>query len=61
MAAGNTISADEIFAWGAIVALFIPKPLCLAGEVRRVFCRVIQHTCAGHQLNTKFGLISGRH
>jgi hypothetical protein len=29
MAAGNTIPANEIFARGAIVALFIPKPLRL--------------------------------
>jgi hypothetical protein len=41
MAVGNTIPTDKIFAWGAIVALFIPKPFCLAGEVRRVFCCVI--------------------
>jgi hypothetical protein len=61
MAAGNTIPADKIFAREAIVALFIPKPLRLASEVKRVFCRVIQHTRAGYQLNTKFGLISRRH
>lgn len=44
-----------------IVTLLIPKALRLAGEVRRVFCRVIQHTHAGYQLNTKFGLLSGRY
>jgi hypothetical protein len=32
----------------------------LTGEVKRVFCRVIQHTRTGYQLNTKWGLLHGR-
>lgn len=59
MAVGNAIPTDEIFARGAIIALFIPKPCRLASEVKRVFCRVIQYTRAGYQLNTKFSLVSG--
>ena len=61
MAAGNAIPAGEIYARAGIVSLFIPKSLRLAGELRRVYCRVIQHTRAGYQLNTKWGLITGRH
>ena len=60
MRAGNTVPADQIFARDAIVSLLIPKDLRLAGELRRVNCRVIQHTTAGYQLNTKWGLLSGR-
>ena len=41
MRAGNAVQADDIFARAAIVALHIPKPLRQAGEVRRVFCRVV--------------------
>jgi hypothetical protein len=60
MARGNAIPTDEIFARDAIVTLLIPKALRLAGELRRVYARVIQHTRGGYQLSTKWGLISGR-
>jgi hypothetical protein len=60
MRAGNAVPADQIFARNAIVTLLIPKQLRLAGELRRILCRVIQHTRAGYQLNTKWGLLSGR-
>jgi hypothetical protein len=41
MAQGNDISADEIYDRGRIVTLLIPKQLRLAGELRRVHCRVV--------------------
>ena len=41
MAGGSAITADQIYARGAIVSLLIPKPLRLAGELRRVYARVI--------------------
>jgi hypothetical protein len=53
MRLGNTVPLSEIFDRGAIVLLLIPKPMRLAGEPRRIFCRVIQHTRAGYQLNSK--------
>jgi hypothetical protein len=61
MARGNAIPADRIFARGAIVSLLIRKAIRLAGELRRICARVVQHTRAGYQLNTRHGLISGRH
>ena len=61
MACGNAILADRIFARGAIVSPLIPKAIRLAGELRRIYARVIQHTRAGYQLNIKHSLISGRH
>ena len=59
--AGNTIPANEIFAHGSIMSLFIPKPIQLAGELRRVYCRVVQHTHGGYQLVSRYSLISGQH
>jgi hypothetical protein len=61
MARGNAIPADQIFARGAIVSLLIPKAIRLVGELWRIYAQVVQHTRAGYQLNTKHGLISGRH
>lgn len=61
MRRNNAIPADKVFARGVVVSLLIPKALRLAGELRRVFARVVQHTRAGYQLNTQWGLISGRH
>jgi hypothetical protein len=49
----NPVLAIEVFDRESIVSLFIPKPMRLTGEVKRVFCRVIQHTRTGYQLNTK--------
>jgi len=60
MRAGNTIPTAEVFDRGALVSLLIPLPLRLGGELRRLFCRVVQHTRAGYQLNTQLGLLSGR-
>jgi hypothetical protein len=60
MRAGNTIPAAKVFDRGATVSLLIPLPLRLGGELRRLFCRVVQHTRAGYQLNTQWGLLSGR-
>ena len=60
IAAGDAIPADEIFVHGSIVSLFIPKPLRLTSELRRVYTRIVQHTRAGYQLNTKWRLITGR-
>ena len=48
MARGNVIPADEIFARDAIVTLLIPKALRLAGKLRRVYARVVQHTRGGY-------------
>ena len=61
MRAGNTIPADKIFARGGVVSLFIPKSMRLAGELRRVYYRVVQHTRGGYQLISRYGLISGRY
>ena len=41
MARGNAISADQIFARGAIVSFLIPKAIRLAGELRRIYTRVV--------------------
>jgi hypothetical protein len=60
MASANTIPVDEVFERNSMVSLLIPIPLRLAGELRRVFCRVVQHTRTGYQLNTVWGLLSGR-
>ena len=60
MRVGNPVLAIEVFDRESIVSLFIPKPMRLTGEVKRVFCRVIQHTRTGYQLNTKWGLLHGR-
>jgi hypothetical protein len=38
---GNIVPPSEIFDRGAIVSLLIPKPIRLASEPRRIFCRVI--------------------
>jgi hypothetical protein len=38
--------------------------LCLSlflSELRRVYCRVVQHTSSSYQLVSKYGLISGRY
>lgn len=45
---------------GSFVSLFTPKPMILAGEVKRVFSRVIHHTRTGYQLSTKWVLLHGR-
>jgi hypothetical protein len=60
MRISSAIPASEIFARNVIVSLLIPKELRLVGEMRRIFCRVIQHTRGGYQLNTKWGLLSNR-
>jgi hypothetical protein len=60
MRKGGAILASEVFARNAIVSLLIPKEMRLIGEMRRIFCRVIQHTRGGYQLNTKWGLLSNR-
>jgi hypothetical protein len=60
MARDNAIPADRIFARDTIVSFLIPKATRLAGELRRIYARVVQHTRAGYQLNTRHGLISGR-
>jgi hypothetical protein len=57
---GSPVLATEVFDRGSIVSLFIPKPMRLTGEVKRVFCRVIQYARTGYQLNTKWGLLYGR-
>lgn len=46
--AGNAILTDEIFALGGIMSLFIPKPMRLAGKLRRVYCRIVQYTRGGY-------------
>lgn len=60
MRVGNPVLPTDVFDRGSIVSLFIPKPMRLTGEVKRVFCRVVQHTRAGYQLNTRWGLLHGR-
>jgi hypothetical protein len=60
MRRGAAVPTAEIFARGAIVSLLIPAKMRLAGEARRILCRVVQHTRGGYQLNTKWGLLSGR-
>jgi hypothetical protein len=52
MRKGNTL-ATNVFAHDSIVSLTIPQNIRLSGELRRVFCRVVQHTASGYQLNTK--------
>jgi hypothetical protein len=49
----NLVLATEVFDRGGIVSLFILKPMRLTREVKRLFCRVIQHRRTGYQLNTK--------
>jgi len=61
MASQNVVPADEVYARNMMVSLFIPKPFRLAGELLRVPCRVVQHTRAGYQLNSAWGLLSGRY
>jgi hypothetical protein len=61
MASRNVVLADEVFARNAMVSLLIPIQNRLAGELRRVYCRVVQHTRGGYQLNTAWGLLSGRY
>jgi hypothetical protein len=56
---GNPVLAIEVFDCESIVSLFIPKPMRLTGEVKRVFCHIIQYTWTGYQLNTKWGLLYG--
>ena len=60
MRVGNPVLAIEVFDRESIVSLFIPKPMRLTGEVKRVFCCVIQYIRTGYQLNTKWGLLHGR-
>jgi len=43
MRRGNTL-ATKVFARDSIVSLVIPLNIRLSGELRRVFCRVVQHT-----------------
>jgi hypothetical protein len=47
MRRGN-ILAIEVFARDSIVSLAIPLNIRLSGELRRVFCRVVQHTAGGY-------------
>jgi hypothetical protein len=56
----NTL-ATEVFARDSIVSLVIPLNIRLSGELRRVFCRVVQHTAGGYQLNTKYSLLNYRY
>ena len=58
--AGNAIPTTRVFDRDSIVSLLIPSEYRLLGEVRRVFCRVVQHTRGGYQLTTKWGLLTGR-
>ena len=60
MRKGNTL-ATNVFARDSIVSLTIPRNIRLSGELRRVFCRVVQHTASGYQLNTKWGLLNHRY
>ena len=60
MRRGNTL-ATKVFARDSIVSLVIPLNIRLSGERRRVFCRVVQHTASGYQLNTKYGLLNHRY
>ena len=60
MRRGNTL-ATNVFARDSIVSLTIPRNIRLSGELRRVFCRVVQHTPGGYQLNTKWGLLNHRY
>src|SRR3979490_747768 len=57
---GNVL-ATEVFACDSIVSLAIPLNIRLSGELRRVLCRVVQHTFGGYQLNTKWGLLNYRY
>jgi hypothetical protein len=60
MRRGNELNAT-VFARDSIVSLAIPRNIRLSGELRRVFCRVVQHTAGGYQLNTKWGLLNHRY
>lgn len=60
MRRGNA-SSTAVFARDSIVSLGIPRNIRLSGELRRVFCRVVQHTIGGYQLNTKWGLLNHRY
>lgn len=60
MPRGNA-SSTTAFARDSIVSLAIPRNIRLSGELRRVFCRVVQHTVGGYQLNTKLGLLNHRY
>ena len=60
MRRGNTL-ATNVFARDSVVSLTIPLNIRLSGELRRVFCRVVQHTPGGYQLNTKWGLLNHRY
>ena len=60
MRSGNAL-ASNVFARDSIVSLTIPLNIRLLGELRRVFCRVVQHTPGGYQLNTKWGLLNHRY
>jgi hypothetical protein len=44
-----------------MVSLAIPLNIRLSGELRRVLCRVVQHTAGGYQLNSKWGLLNHRY
>jgi hypothetical protein len=60
MRRGNTL-AIEVFTRDSIVSLTIPLHIRLSGELRRVFCQVVQHTASRYQLNTKYGLVNHRY
>ena len=46
--AGNAIPTAKVFDRDSIVSLLIPSEYRLPGEVRRVFCQVVQHTRGGY-------------
>jgi hypothetical protein len=49
----NAAIPAEVYNRGKLVSLLIPKQLRLAGEFRRIYGRVVQHTRAGYQLVTQ--------
>ena len=61
MRVGSAVLAKDIFARDSMVSLAIPLNIRLSGELRRVLCRVVQHTAGGYQLNSKWGLLNHRY
>ena len=61
MRVGSAILARDVFARNSMVSLAIPLNIRLSGELRRVLCRVVQHTAGGYQLNSKWGLLNHRY
>jgi hypothetical protein len=61
MGRGNIPSEEDKYKGGDLVFLWIPAKLRKTGESKRIYCYVVTLTRGGYQLNSYFGLISGRY